>query len=220
MKWFSKDGGEEEGQNALPAQRDVRDPTLDPLAEGSNSTAISRRRMLGLAGGAVVGTTLLGVTPNPASAQTVISQWQNPELFVSPHFLVMPSTGGRTYVGLTGVVLVNLKGISETRWRHESFRIIFRLWDVAQAAGFPWWYWFRAVHWTAFATLSSIFNDNVANDAGWAIDAFRLVDASNLQERAILEVDAAVRDTDGSILRIGYNITMLGTFEEPPQTSE
>jgi hypothetical protein len=216
MKWFSKDGGEEAGQNAIPAQRDGRDPTLDPLVEGLNSTAISRRRMLGLAGGAVVGATLLGVTPKPASALTVISQFQNPGLFVSPHFLVMPSTGGRTYVGLTGVVLVNLKGISETQWRRETFRIILSLQDAAQAAGFPRTHWFRAVHWTAFATLSSIFNDNVANDAGWAIDAFRLVGASNLQGAAILDVDAAVRDTDGFILRIGYNITMLGTFAPGP----
>ena len=53
----------------------------------------------------------------------------------------------------------------------------------------------------------------MANDAGWAIDAFRLVGASNLQSAAILEVDTAVRDTDGYILRLGYNIAMLGTFE-------
>lgn len=66
--------------------------------------------------------------------------------------------------------------------------------------------------------MSAIYNDNVANDAGWAIDAFRLVNLRTLLPHAILEVDTAVRDTDGYILRLGYNIAMLGTFEESDLT--
>jgi hypothetical protein len=221
MRWFfskAKDGGREEGQNAMPAQKARKGATLDPLVEGLDSTAISRRRMLGLAGGAAVGATLLGAMPKPASALTVISQVSNPAQFVTPHYLVMPSTGGRTYVALTGIVLATLKGISETQWRRETFRILPSLSDARQAAGFPGNYWFRAVHGTAFATLSAIYNDNVANDAGWAIDAFRLVNLRTLLPHAILEVDTAVRDTDGYILRLGYNIAMLGTFEESDLT--
>ena len=214
----AKDGGREEGQNAMPAQKARKGATLDPLVEGLDSTAITRRPMLGLAGGAAVGATLLGAMPKPASALTVISQVSNPAQFVTPHYLVMPSTGGRTCVALTGIVLATLKGISETQWRRETFRILPSLSDARQAAGFPGNYWFRAVHGTAFATLSAIYNDNVANDAGWAIDAFRLVNLRTLLPHAILEVDTAVRDTDGCILRLGYNIAMLGTFEESDLT--
>jgi hypothetical protein len=61
--------------------------------------------------------------------------------------------------------------------------------------------------------LSSIFNDEEANNAGWAVNAFRLEDPTILRSAAVLIVDTAVRDTDGYILRLGYNITMLGTFQ-------
>jgi hypothetical protein len=132
----------------------------------------------------------------------------------------MPSTGDRTYVGLTGVVLATLRGTSEEQWRGETFRISVSLRNAAVDAGFPSTHWFRAVHWTAFATLSSIFNDEEANDAGWAVNAFRLEDPPLLRGAAPLIVETAVRDTDGFILRLGYNIAMLGTFEPSPPGPE
>jgi hypothetical protein len=153
-------------------------------------------------------------------ATTVISQRTNPERFVTPHHLVMPSTGGRTFVHLTGVVLAPLRGTSETQWRRETFRIELSLRAAVRDAGFPDSHWFRARHWTAFATLSSIFNAEEANNAGWAVDAFRLVDPTRLQQTTFLDVDTAVRDTDGQIFRLGYNITMLGTFAPSPPGPE
>jgi hypothetical protein len=144
---------------------------------------------------------------------TEINQHQHPELFHSVHQLVMPSTGGRTFVHLTGVVQATLRGTSQEQWREETFRIYVNLDKAAHDAGFPSTHWFRAVHWTAFATLSSIFNDEEANNAGWAVNAFRLEDPTILRSAAVLIVDTAVRDTDGYILRLGYNITMLGTFQ-------
>lgn len=147
---------------------------------------------------------------------TDISQTQDPELFRSVHHLVMPSTGDRTYVGLTGVVLATLRGTSEEQWREETFRIYVSLQKAAHDAGFRESHWFRAVHWTAFATLSSIFNDEEANDAGWAVNAFRLEDPPLLRGAAPLIVETAVRDTDGYIFRLGYNITMLGRFVPSP----
>jgi hypothetical protein len=149
-----------------------------------------------------------------------IDQIQDPELFRSVHQLVMPSTGGRTFVHLTGVVLATLRGTSEEQWRGETFRILVSLQNAAHDAGFPESHWFRAVHWTAFATLSSIFNDEEANDAGWSVNGFRLEDPRRLQGFATLLVETAVRDTDGFIFRLGYNITMLGTFEPSPPGPE
>jgi alpha-ketoglutarate-dependent taurine dioxygenase len=147
---------------------------------------------------------------------TDISQKQNPERFKSVHYLVMPSTGGQTYVGLTGVVLATLRGTSEEQWREETFRIFVNLDKATKDAGFPPTFGFRARHWTAFATLSSIFNDEEANDAGWAVNEFRLEDPRTVRQAAHLIVDTAVRDTDGHIFRLGYNITMLGTFQQTP----
>lgn len=66
------------------------------------------------------------------------------------------------------------------------------------------------VHWAPFITVSSFANDNVATNAGWAVDSFRLIGTGNAKTRIDVEVDIAIRDADGWILRLAYCINVVG----------
>jgi hypothetical protein len=63
---------------------------------------------------------------------------------------------------------------------------------------------------TVVLSLASIFNKNVANNAGWAVDG---ADVYGLgYELSGLEILAAiaVRDSDGFLYRLSYQVTVLG----------
>jgi hypothetical protein len=53
----------------------------------------------------------------------------------------------------------------------------------------------------------------VANDAGWALDWFRLANPSARTPGQItVETQVAVRDSDGWVYRLGYEVTLAGTL--------
>ena len=68
---------------------------------------------------------------------------------------------------------------------------------------------------TATVSLAAVYNAGVANHAGWAVDAARVEAVSpsgalppedHLQIQALL----AVRDTDGILYRLSYQVTAVG----------
>lgn len=63
---------------------------------------------------------------------------------------------------------------------------------------------------TATASLASIFNGGLANNALWAVDS---VDADFDDEagRVVVTARLAVDDTDGFLLRIGFEVDILTT---------
>jgi hypothetical protein len=79
---------------------------------------------------------------------------------------------------------------------------------------------FSLEEWAPFASLSSIFNQGQSINSGFAVDTWRPNQfgsgtnvLSNQPVNNIfsgINVDVAVRDTDASIFRVGYNITLLG----------
>jgi hypothetical protein len=79
---------------------------------------------------------------------------------------------------------------------------------------------FSLEEWAPFASLSSIFNQGQSINSGFAVDTWRpnqFGSGTNvLSNQPInnifsgINVDVAVRDTDASIFRVGYNITLLG----------
>jgi hypothetical protein len=83
-----------------------------------------------------------------------------------------------------------------------------------------------------YASISSIFNQGVSNNSGFAVDVWRPnhygagIDAFSHQSVGNLfsglQVDVAVRDTDAWLYRVGYNITLLGkiVFAAIPQSSK
>jgi hypothetical protein len=63
---------------------------------------------------------------------------------------------------------------------------------------------------TVVASLASIFNRNVANNAGWAVDGADLQALGHEVEGLQIEAKLAVRDSDGFLHRISYQVTALG----------
>lgn len=72
---------------------------------------------------------------------------------------------------------------------------------------------------TVFAALASIANDGPANNAGWAMDSAEpFVAAGQLPPDGEFKIVAhlAVRDSDGFLLRIAYQVHVLLTRDPRP----
>lgn len=129
---------------------------------------------------------------------------------------------------LSGVAITNLNGNSTAQWLHETLHIVpdvfnplshaINRYSIPQPPGSGTG--FQVEQWSPFAAMSSVFNQNVSNNSGFAIDVWRPspfgsgTDASSGQPRNNLfdgiQVDAAVRDSDAILFRVSYNITLLG----------
>ena len=64
--------------------------------------------------------------------------------------------------------------------------------------------------WALLVTLNSISNDHEAINAGWAVDDFEIVFPEVVRNWVTVRAHLAVRDIDGYILRLGYQIHLLG----------
>ena len=117
----------------------------------------------------------------------------------------------------TGTLLFQVQGTSIDDWTRGSLvaRIPTpgRLWRPGSVDHGPGWTVFRDG--TAVVSLASIFNDEISNNAGWAVDAARVEAVSpagalppedHLQIQALL----AVCDTDGILYRLSYQVTAVG----------
>jgi hypothetical protein len=66
-------------------------------------------------------------------------------------------------------------------------------------------------------TLNAIQNDDTSNWAGWAVDSFRLANPGDpVKQQITVETGVAVRDVDGYLLRLGYQVTLSGTYADRP----
>ena len=140
---------------------------------------------------------------------------------------------------LSGVVIVDLKGSSAATWRHEtvSFRpdLNAPLKFAINKHGVPtpsgtqgvdYITFFKVEQWAPFAALSSVFNQNVSVNSGFAVDrwrpnpfttaqdSFSPVQHTNLFDG--IQVDVAVRDSDAWLYRLSYKITLLGRIAFGP----
>jgi hypothetical protein len=66
-------------------------------------------------------------------------------------------------------------------------------------------------------TLNAISNDQLSNNAGWAVDAFHLDPFPPVVRQVDIRCKLAVRDVDGYILRVGYTLTLLGELGDVPR---
>ena len=134
---------------------------------------------------------------------------------------------------LSGIGIVDLKGISGAQWLRETVSIrpdlVGPLQDTINRYSIPtppgslganYWVGFRVEQWAPFAALSSMFNQNESVNSGFAVDAWRpnpfmsgtdaFTNAPLDRLFAGIQVDLAVRDSDAWIHRVSYNITLLG----------
>jgi hypothetical protein len=67
---------------------------------------------------------------------------------------------------------------------------------------------------TVVASLASIYNKNSANNAGWAVDGAHVF-VGDEGEGIHVEAKIAVRDSDGYLYRLAYQVTALGQGPGP-----
>ncbi len=140
-------------------------------------------------------------------------------------------------VNLSGVaVLENFKGNSDGNWhtevvniedhRIEMDRVLTRVSSILPGLppnrpddSFASWV-FVPLQWTVYASFNSIFNAGTSVNAGNEIDDWKLirktiVDPStnlSIQKFDSIQVDLSVRDKDGQINKIAYEVNMHGYF--------
>jgi hypothetical protein len=139
--------------------------------------------------------------------------------------------------------MVNLEGNSEANWLHETLLLRPTIIDPMHyaiathgipkppgAEGIQYALAFQVDQLSPYVSISSIFNQGVSNNSGFAVDAWRPdhfdngIDAFSHQPVGNLytglQVDVAVRDTDAWLYGVGYNILLLGriVFLAIPET--
>jgi hypothetical protein len=134
---------------------------------------------------------------------------------------------------LTGVVEADLQGNSTNQWLHETLSFKphtdavlnyaidrYSIPEPNAPGGSFFEIMFSVEEWAPFAALSSIYDQDASDNAGFAVDVWRPTPflsgpdvvtnqmVSNLFSG--IDVDVAVRDTDAWIYRVSYHITLLG----------
>lgn len=139
----------------------------------------------------------------------VVIRIEREDQYDTRHFVHTVTGSGEHLWTLTGVALLVLEGDQPSHhWRRE------RIWFFAPIPSIPRDHWVVLSHWAPLVTLNAVNNDGAWNWGGWAVDRFYVSNAAQAMKQVEVETDVAVRDNDGRILRLGYNITILGRFVE------
>jgi hypothetical protein len=132
----------------------------------------------------------------------------------------------------TGVAIVDFTGKSSVDWSRDELLISPPLGNALNAAlaryliptppikdAFPW---MQVEQWFPQAGLSSVFDRHQAVDMGFAVDRWR-PEARQAREAATnavlpnmlsgMRVDLAVRDSDATLHRVSYSITVEGKIK-------
>jgi hypothetical protein len=118
--------------------------------------------------------------------------------FANRNWVNVPAPNNQQMWTFTGNAVFSFRGQSETSWRYEELIIL-----PPESPNFG-----RISQWAYSAAPSSIFNAGPANSAGWAVDDVNLYANPG---RAGIRCTIAVRDTDGYLFRVAYNIFIVGT---------
>jgi hypothetical protein len=131
---------------------------------------------------------------------------------MSNHWVSFPVESNKICIVMTGVFIVHLKGSSQS-WLNQRIELSMAIPGLPGSTG---------IHLEQVAPyfgLNAIYNAQVANNSGHAVDSFGLASRENDpnfgQQGIVFFVDIAVRDSDAWLYRIGYNITIKGTYKPP-----
>jgi hypothetical protein len=126
-----------------------------------------------------------------------------PNGYDAQHFIRFPVADDTEVISMTGVALVSFKGV-DTSFTTTRLEMTVGLPDIPDGHGF------RLDHWTVFASLQTITNDGEGDWVGWGVDNFWLTTSPAPIRNAIINCSLVVRDVDGYILRVGYNVLLQG----------
>jgi hypothetical protein len=120
---------------------------------------------------------------------------------------------------LSGVAIVDFRGTRTSDWDRETLKLKLDTRPAIESTGAQARpnreLGFQVEQWAPFATINSIVDKNQAINAGFAVDSFSPILTSEGVEEISqifygLDVQAAIRDNDAILHRIGYQVTMLG----------
>lgn len=122
----------------------------------------------------------------------------------------------------SGILRFAAKGTSADKWSRGSLfarvSTAGRNWSNPSIYRGPGWTVFRGG--TVTVSLASIYNAGEANSAGWAVDAAQVEAKSavgiGVEDHLEIQALLAVRDTDGVLYRVSYQVTALGN-DIPPR---
>lgn len=149
------------------------------------------------------------VPDNPESADN----WR----FISSHQLHVPLSDTSHLIALSGIVRVDFNEGGED-WHRDQLVLHLALPAFTTAADKC----LRLDNFTPSVTINSIKNDGTAVNAGWAVDAFGLKPdvqpgwGWKVAREVILWADMAVRDSDGTLHRVAYNLLAVGELVDKP----
>lgn len=107
---------------------------------------------------------------------------------------------GEDLAFLTGTALFHFQGTG-SGWRREPSRILTKRGPE----------WVAIYSTAATASLAAVGNDGTAVNEGYAVDEVRVfVDGPT--SKIWLQVFLAVRDSDGHLFRVSYQVTVLGSI--------
>ncbi len=141
-----------------------------------------------------------------------ISEFSNPELFKSKHWIHNATADGLEYFSMTGIILTNNKGTGGT-WLRDTYAL-----NIKLPTFMPNDRQLQVIHWAPFVTLNAIFNQAHAINAGWAVDEFWGPGPAKLKGSVTIHTALAISDIDGYLYRIGYRIDLVGKlikYERP-----
>ncbi len=185
------------------------------------------------------GTCVLSTNPERMGGGTVIEVTE----FAGQNWLITPASPAanqpaptvqnqKWVLVLSGVAIIDLKGLSSSQWLNETISIrpdlVGPLDHAINEGGIPrpagvlglnYLMGFQVDQWAPMAGISSIFNAGESNNSGFAVNVWRpnpfstITDFSSAQVNNVFEgvqVDVGVRDSDAWLFRLNYNITLRG----------
>ena len=147
----------------------------------------------------------------------------DPDRFVSSHWVHTKTGDNKELVTLTGIVVVDLL-VALQDWHRDTLKFGLRfpgdiVPPIRPGGGnskiLAWK--FQVEHWAPFVTINAIAAGASADYSGWAVDAFRGPGNVELYGDGMvnLEADLAVRGIGGGVvIRVGYSLTLSGMLVE------
>jgi hypothetical protein len=158
-----------------------------------------------------------------------LKEGDHPEPFEGLHKLAYLLPDGRAHLILSGVALLDLQGAKKPsgqehyQWVRRTYELTLRTGFLADQVQLPpvpegQRRVLRLERWAVFAGLNSIDNLNLSNDAGHAVDRFglRAQSGTDINDDVTMFVDLAVRDEDGHVRRVGYQLNLIAKPDTVP----
>lgn len=130
------------------------------------------------------------------------------------HWVKFWGINGQVMYVLSGVILVDMKGSTPNDWWGFAATCTIDIPELPAGSGLR-------IHYHApFASLNSIYDYNVSNNAGYSVNNFKLEAVDSVANYGVKQVnlvfELAARDSDAFIHRVGFNITMTGDLRPLP----